>query len=87
MRSHIACDCRFVRTGWFMLASLVLIALAACSPPTPSVSTNASNGTMRVAGDNTASGGGHSVDQVSDVLGQRLDGMLGSRPASTGTNH
>jgi len=87
MRTHIASDYRIARYGWLVFAPLVLIALAACSNPTPSASTNASNGAMRVAGDNAASGSAHSVDQVSDVLGQRLDGMLSNRPTGAGTNH
>lgn len=80
-------DQRIARSGWFMLAPVVLIALAACSNPTPSDRATASNGTVRVAADNAANGSTHSVDQVSDALGQRLDNMLNNRPTSGGTSH
>ncbi|MEJ0019941.1 MAG: hypothetical protein WDN25_26005 [Acetobacteraceae bacterium] len=50
-----------------------VLALAACT--TPTTPNTASSGTTRVAGD-TPAPNTNSVANVSDALGQRLDGLL-----------
>jgi hypothetical protein len=69
-----------------LLVLSALIALAACTNATPPATSNASNGAVRVAGDNSGSGGSHSVTAVSDALGQRLDGMLSARQTGASAN-
>jgi hypothetical protein len=86
MRFHTATGCRTRRTGRNLLLALpALVALAACTNPTSTTSTNASAGATRV-GDNTGAGGTHSVNAVSDALGQRLDAMVSARQTGTGLN-
>jgi hypothetical protein len=63
--------------GWRLLAISALVALVGCSN-TAATSSNATAGT-RVAGNTTGGGNTHSVNAVSDALGQRLDGMLNTR--------
>jgi hypothetical protein len=85
MRFHTATGCRMRRTGRNLLLALpALVALAACTNPTSTTSTNASAGVTRV-GDN-GSGGTHSVNAVSDALGQRLDAMVSARQTGTSIN-
>ena len=86
MRFHTATGCRTRRSGRTLLLALpAMIALAACTNPASTGSTNASAGVTRV-GDNTGSGGTHSVNAVSDVMGQRLDAMVSARQAGTSIN-
>ena len=82
MQSPIATGCRIVRSGWLLPA---LMMLAACTDPARPVAASATSDATPIARDNSASGGTHSVDEVSDALGQRLDTMLSS--GSTSTTH
>jgi hypothetical protein len=76
MRLQAAIKRRALRFGCLLPA---VIALGACTNTTSPASTNASSGAMRVAGDSAAGDRSHSVNAVSDALGQRLDAMVGSR--------
>jgi hypothetical protein len=76
MRLQAAIKRRALRFGCLLPA---MIALGACTNTTSPASTNASSGAVRVAGDSLARNETHSVDAVSDALGQRLDAMVGSR--------
>jgi hypothetical protein len=65
-----------IRSSERLLVLSALVALAACaSGNTPG---NASVTAPMASADN-----GHSVEQVSDVLGQRLDGMLSGQHSGT----
>jgi hypothetical protein len=79
MNAETATGCRIFRSGRLLTALAMLFALAACTDTPHPTTTTASAGPMSVAGGNAGTGGTHSVDAVSDALGQRLDGMLGSR--------
>lgn len=63
------------QSGASMLGLLVLLALAACTNPTNSASSDPSSGLPPVA----SADNGNSVSKVSEALGQRLDGMLSGR--------
>jgi hypothetical protein len=86
MQSRIRTGYRIMRSGGLLLLLPMLMALAACTNPTPSAAASASSGAVRVAGDNTGNTEPHSVDAVSDALGQRLDGMLNARQTGTNAN-
>jgi hypothetical protein len=86
MQARTAAGGRMPQHWRLYLALPALIALAACSNTTTPASTDASSGAVRVAGDGSGSGGAHSVNAVSDALGQRLDGMLSARQAGGGVN-
>ncbi len=86
MQSRIRSGYRIVRSGGLLLVLPALMALAACTNPTPPAATNASDGAVRVAGENAGNSGAHSVDAVSDALGQRLDGILSNRQTGGGAN-
>ncbi len=80
MQSRIATGRRIVRSGWLLPA---LMMLAACTDPARPVVASATSDATPTARDSSASGGMHSVDQVSDALGQRLDTMLSNNSTST----
>ena len=82
MRFHTATGCRVRQSGWTLL--LALSALTACTTPASTTPTTASAGMMRA--DSNAGGGTHSVNAVSDALGQRLDAMVSTRQAGTSVN-
>jgi hypothetical protein len=64
-----------------LLAALSLLAVAACTNATPTTTGSAAPAATRMAGN--PSSGSNSVAAVSDALGQRLDGMLNTRQASS----
>jgi len=85
MRFHTATGCRVRQSGWTLLLALsALYALTACTSPASTTPTTASAGMMRA--DSNAGGGTHSVNAVSDALGQRLDAMVSTRQAGTSVN-
>jgi hypothetical protein len=64
-------------SGWALLAVSATVALAACTNPQNAAANDPSARAPRIA--TAASPGGHSVNDVSDALGQRLDAMLSAR--------
>ena len=71
--------------GRTLPAVSALVMLAACSSTTNSVSNRQSADATPVASATTVSS--HSVSDVSDAVGQRLDTMLSARPANGAANH
>ena len=86
MQNQTSMCCARLQAGRLLIALPALIALAACSGATPPPTANASGSAVQVAGGNSGNGSAHSVNAVSDALGQRLDGMLSTRPAGAGAN-
>lgn len=70
--------------GRTLPAVAALVMLAACSSPT-SVSNNQSADATPVASATTVSS--HSVSNVSDAVGQRLDVMLAGRQGNGAVSH
>lgn len=62
--------------GWKLLATSALVALAGCTNTTTTAG-NTPTVTARTAGD--PAGGRQSISEVSEALGQRLDGMVSAR--------
>ena len=67
--------------GWRLAALTLLLAMAACTNATTTVSGTTPVDGARVADASAARNDTASVSAVSDALGQRLDGMLGTRQA------
>jgi hypothetical protein len=67
-----------VRSGRRSLALVSLVALAACASPTNTVSNNSSGAASVASADSS-----HTIEKVSDALGQRLDSMLSSQHTGT----
>ena len=64
-------------SGWALLAVPAVLALGACANSATTASNEASADPTRGLGNNA--GGSHSVSDVSDAVGQRLDTMLSAR--------
>lgn len=68
-------------SGRALLAVSAVLALAACANTTTTASNDASTDPTRLAGASAADS--HTVSDVSDAVGQRLDTMLSARPSGT----
>jgi hypothetical protein len=68
--------------GWRLVAVASLLAMAACTSATTTGSGTAPVGGAHVADASVVRNDTASVGAVSDALGQRLDGMLGTRQVS-----
>jgi hypothetical protein len=82
MQLELAVNRRALQLVWLLPA---LITLGACAN-TSSVTSASAPAQMRVAGDSAPQNGAHAVSAVSDVLGQRLDAMVGNRQTGAGAS-
>ncbi len=74
MHAPMAIGGPIMRLGGRSLVLVAIVALAACANSTNTVSNNSSGAASVASADS-----GHTIERVSDALGQRLDSMLNSQ--------